>query len=133
MRTIRIGHSNRLPTQLECPILTNYNDLSGRKPSEHFCYDEAKYFAAYSTVWGSNVSEQDAFNRRFCFLPIPVRQLVGLLTGTLPTFYVLSHSQSKPVSQARHRKITVLAASTGIGLANLITVIAFSRSQIQKN
>lgn len=104
-------------------IGNEYHDLLGRDPSRHHYYDEASDFAVYSATWGSNVFEQDDFNRRFEFLPIPVRQLLGLITGQLPGFRTLSDGYSEWPEVLRRKRVEVFGALALLAVVNLAVPI----------
>ncbi|MCS5636711.1 MAG: hypothetical protein NZ990_09355 [Myxococcota bacterium] len=93
-----------------------YHTLMGKDPKRHHYYNEASDFAVYSATWGSNVFEQDAFDRRFGFLPISVRQLVGLVAGQFPGFRTLSDERS-PLPEILRRRRERLLLGAGLVLA----------------
>ena len=108
-------------------IGNEYHDLAGRDPHEHAYYNEASDFAVYSATWGNNVFEQDALNRRLGFLPIPIRQLFGMMTGQIPGFRMLSDGRSERpevLGRQRIRSLGVLAALAVVNLAVPVGLIA---------
>lgn len=104
-------------------IGNEYHVLAGRDPHGHNYYNEASDFAVYSATWGSNVFEQDAFNRRFEFLPIPVRQLLGLMTGQLPGARTLSDDRSELPEVLRRQRAQILAVLAALAVLNLAVPI----------
>lgn len=99
-----------------------YHDLFGLDPHGHHYFNEASDFAVYSSAWGSNVFDQDAFNRRFGSLPIPVRQFLGLMTGDLPAFVTLSDGHSEYPEELQHQRRVILVVLVGLVSINLAAV-----------
>lgn len=91
------------PIQFEF-IGNSYHVLKDKDPKRQRFYDEVSDFAIYSATWGNNVFEQDAFDRRFDFLPIYARQLLGLVTGRLPGYRTLVDEHSPLPEKIRSRR-----------------------------
>jgi hypothetical protein len=96
-----------------------FHVLSDMDPKRQRFYDEASDFAVYSATWGNNVFEQDAFDRRFGFLPIYARQLVGLVTGQFPGYRTLVDEHSPLPEIIRIRRKRILYAAGLLAAVNL--------------
>jgi len=65
-----------------------YHYFKNKDPHK-FTYFENKYrFSDIMMTLGDNVFEAENFNYKYKFLPKPIRQFVGLMTGVLPTYLI---------------------------------------------
>jgi hypothetical protein len=63
-------------------------------PHNHPCYDAKSDFEDMSLTFGSNVFEYDAYRQGMRYVPLPIRQLVLLGLGIMPTYRLIYDEHS---------------------------------------
>ena len=84
---------------------TGAHEFSRHSPREGEYYSSSAEFVDLYVGLGNNVFEQDDFRARLAFLPKPVWQLLGKITGVVPGFALYSDGQSARANELRRLRL----------------------------
>jgi hypothetical protein len=107
----------------------NYHYFKNKDPRNYFYFENREKFSDIMLTLGNNVFEEDKFNQKYGFLPKPIRQSVGLLTGVLPSYLIYLDQNSIRGNALRMNKyiyigiFTFLACGTLLYPSLVITVL----------
>lgn len=73
---------------------TNEHPGYKQPPGEHPYYSNPKNFEVITLSMGNNVFTVDKFNKKYAWLPKPIRQFFGMLSNTVPTYTAYSKNPS---------------------------------------
>lgn len=92
-------------------------------PGEHPYYKDAKNFEMITLSMGNNVFTVDKFNKKYKWLPKPVRQFFGMLSNTVPTYTAHSRNESFQ-KQYLATKVVFIVLFTIVFLFNIASIFA---------
>jgi hypothetical protein len=104
---------------------TDEHTLANAMPYEEPFYEGSWEVEDIYIVLGNNVFEQDDFRARIHFLPKPVWQLLGMMTGVVPGYMIYSDPSTTRPEELRRIRVTAIALVSGIGVGLLAYPLSF--------
>lgn len=83
-------------------------------------YKDIHGFANLRIIWGSNIYEQDDFEKRTAFLPRAARHVVGHVLGIFPPRLIYEDAEADEPAHLRRKKGVVLSLAVLLPLGTII-------------
>jgi hypothetical protein len=108
------------PEAVQFDFFGNEHHVFSREdPHGHEIYDGRDDFTDVWFTWGTNVIEQDRFERRLRVLPKGVRQLLGFMLGVFPKAALYEDADSQLAGERRRDRALYLSLAGVLGAGTI--------------